>query len=255
MKLSLSLHVLQFACTLFLGRRIFLLETNSSDEIASLKATIGLLQKSVEGSTTRTLQDVPFSKVGEDWVADRDALFIFQRGVIIGPKNPACAYGQSVLSVDGDWKGTAQGSNCPSGKGSVTFGVRNEASGVYSSVLGGFTNQAQGSAASVLGGGGNKAIGAYSIVLGGDTNTAMGMSTSIAGGLKNTCAGSYNSILGGYEQELIIAEGEPGEPGVISTFPESPFSCTKKMCSTKKNFKFRKNLTVKNKFCVKDQCE
>jgi len=244
MKLGLSLDVLQFACILFLGRRIFLLETNSSGEIASLKATIGLLQKSVEGSTTRTLQDMPFSKVGEDWVADPAALFVFKRGVIIGNKNEACAYGRAILSVDADYN--VSGSNCPSGDGSVTFGMQNEASERWSSVLGGLSNQARGRYASVLGGVRNEAIGFSSVVLGGHSNQAIGVGTSISGGLQNTCDGSYNSILGGFEQEL-SGDGE-------LTFPESPFSCTKKTCSTRKNFRF-KNLSVKKKFCVKDQCQ
>jgi len=206
-----------------------------------------LLQKSVEGSTTRTLQDVPFSKVGEDWVADPAALFIFQRGVIIGYKNQACAYGQSVLSVDADvLEEETVGRNCPSGRGSVTFGLQNEASGDWSSVLGGIANQAQGLGASVLGGSDNEASGITSVVMGGNTNKAMGNVVSIAGGLQNTCDGFYNSILGGYKQRL------RGDDQLTS--PESPFSCTKKMCSTRKNFRF-KNLSVKKKFCVKDECQ
>jgi len=220
------------------------------EELLLQKATIGLLQKSVESSTTRALQDVPFSKVGKDWVADPIALFIFRKGVIIGHKNPACKYGRiAVLSVDG----SDPGSNCPSRRGSVTFGINNEASGESSSVLGGVSNRAQGDTASVLGGNQNEAIGASSVAMGGHRNTAMGYGTSIAGGLQNTCDGSYNSILGGFKHEL-GQPGEPGKPVVFLTFPESPFSCNKNNCSTRKNFKF-KNLSVKRKFCVGHQCQ
>mmetsp|Transcript_30079 Transcript_30079/g.59548 ORF Transcript_30079/g.59548 Transcript_30079/m.59548 type:complete len:91 (+) Transcript_30079:263-535(+) len=78
-------------------------------------------------------------------MAAGDAMFLIPGGLGIGSKNAACEYGLTVLSVDTD------GTNCPSGLGSVTFGQGNAASGKYAAVTGGEGNTATSAWAVVTG--------------------------------------------------------------------------------------------------------
>ena len=57
----------------------------------------------------------------EGWCKSEKKCFLFTEGVVIGRQNTNCAYGRASLAVD---RGTRKkgGTNCPSGKGSVTFG-------------------------------------------------------------------------------------------------------------------------------------
>jgi len=229
--------------------------------------------------------EVPFTKVDSDWIADPNALFVFEKGVIIGYKNPNCDYGAASLSVDvgsNSWAGNPNGigTNCPSGRGSVTFGYTNVASGAYSSVPGGGISVASGLMSSVLGGNNNKAIGpassvsggsynqatknfssvlggnrnnatgAFSSISGGRYNEASGHGSSVSGGNSNSCDGYFNSILGGNEQKLNF-NGNMNDFGPVSTIPESspesPFSCKGQMCTTERRFTFFKKVEVKEK--------
>ena len=83
------------------------------------------------------------------WCTSKDDnYFQFSKGIIIGQKaaDEDCMYGDSILSVD------ANGSNCPSGQSSVTFGTNNKASGTYYYVSDGAGNEASGVRSSILGG-------------------------------------------------------------------------------------------------------
>ena len=73
----------------------------------------------------------PFTCDGS-WCTSNEHFFLFPKGIVVGQRNRNCNYGDSVLSVD------RNEDNCPSGKGSVTFGVSNTASDDYASVTGGF---------------------------------------------------------------------------------------------------------------------
>jgi len=155
----------------------------------------------VEGKVTNIEQklesDTPFTRNTEgDWLSDK-SLFIFSGSVLIGSKNPDCAYGDASLSVDqGTYSG--KGTNCPSGKGSVVFGYQNTVTGPRSTITGG---------------GGNQLAGSYSSISGGYKNTVVRGETysgtvyaSISGGENNIAYASYSSILGG----LNNIAGDPG---------------------------------------------
>merc|ERR1711957_1056422 len=97
----------------------------------------------------------PFT-CADGWCTSKDDnYFQFSKGIVIGTKAPDedCIYGDGILSVD------ANGSNCPSGKASVTFGVDNKAIGLGSTISGGSQNIASGEWSSVSGGSGNVASG------------------------------------------------------------------------------------------------
>ena len=65
----------------------------------------------------------PFNCTAEEgWCTSEHKRFLFSEGVVVGAKNPVCDYGTGTLSVD--FKGT----NCPSHRGSVTFGKNNQMS-------------------------------------------------------------------------------------------------------------------------------
>jgi len=158
----------------------------------------------VEGKVTNIEQklesDTPFTRNTEgDWLSDK-SLFIFSGSVLIGSKNPDCAYGDASLSVDlgmNSGNGIRKGMNCPSGKGSVVFGYQNTATGDLATISGGHSNQVS---------------GAYSSISGGYKNTVSGggwagtMYASISGGENNIAYASYSSILGG----LNNIAGDPG---------------------------------------------
>merc|ERR1712157_346957 len=68
----------------------------------------------------------PFNCTAEEgWCKSEKKRFLFTEGVVIGRQNTNCAYGRASLSVDKGKQG--EGTNCPSGKGSVTFGSYNDA--------------------------------------------------------------------------------------------------------------------------------
>jgi len=178
--------------------------------IKSIEARMGAMEESSAGERVdRSLAGSPFQKVGDWWVAD-STMFQFPKGIVIGKNNTHCEYGDAVLSVDYGWEGEAL--NCPSGHGSVAFGLANHATGDFSTVTGGKFNEASGMASVVMGGrlnevtgdssaviGGelNKATGTYAAVLGGDNNEAAGWSTAVAGGGNNKAYGSYSVVTGG----------------------------------------------------------
>merc|ERR1740139_1842998 len=140
----------------------------------------------------------PFTKEGDWWVAAGDAMFLIPGGLVVGSRNAGCTYGDAVLSVD------TEGTNCPSGRGSVTLGHLNTAKGKYSSVTGGYDNTAAGEASSVAGGVFNRATTGCSSVSGGYDNHATGVGSSVSGGDGNSARGMYSSISGGFEN---VAEG------------------------------------------------
>ena len=171
------------------------------------KGPVGILGDSAEGVSILCQDTVCHLKKGISLIVNR---------LIIGKRNNACRYGDATLSVD------ANGSNCPEGRGSVTFGTKNKASGKHSSVLGGEENTASGAAASVLGGRNNTAGGSAAVVGGGSENIANGYSSSIVGGERNiigdkdspNASGSRSSILGGRhgmvtgEFSILTGEGD-----------------------------------------------
>merc|ERR1740139_319936 len=135
----------------------------------------------------------PFTKEGDWWGAAGDAMFLIPGGLVVGSRNDGCTYGDAVLSVD------TEGTNCPSGRGSVTLGHRNTARGKYSSVTGGYDNTAAGEASSVSGGVLNRANTGYSSVSGGADNRAAGSGSSVSGGGANVVTGIGSSVSGGYK--------------------------------------------------------
>uniref|UniRef100_A0A6U5JPF7 Trimeric autotransporter adhesin YadA-like head domain-containing protein n=1 Tax=Corethron hystrix TaxID=216773 RepID=A0A6U5JPF7_9STRA len=130
------------------------------------------------------------------WVAD-DAFFLFSKGIVVGPKNPNCQYGNAVMAVSS--ASPSYEPNCPSGDGSVAFGADNVASGEHSAVLGGGRNVASGVRSSVAGGVYNRAEADDSSVLGGLENSASGDYAAVLGGYENSAEGWYSAVLGGEE--------------------------------------------------------
>jgi hypothetical protein len=114
----------------------------------------------------------------------------------------------------------------------VSGGVGNIASGVFSSVSGGVQNTASGEFSSVSGGTVNIASGGEASVTGGENNTASGANSIVSGGLNNTAggpAGIWAIVLGG---ENNVASGNAtvvlGSNGVSdstkdSIAPQPPF--------------------------------
>jgi hypothetical protein len=114
----------------------------------------------------------------------------------------------------------------------VSGGVGNIASGVFSSVSGGVQNTASGEFSSVSGGTVNIASGGEASVTGGENNTASGANSIVSGGLNNTAggpAGIWAIVLGG---ENNVASGNAtvvlGGNGVTdsttdSIAPQPPF--------------------------------
>mmetsp|Transcript_2350 Transcript_2350/g.4564 ORF Transcript_2350/g.4564 Transcript_2350/m.4564 type:complete len:383 (-) Transcript_2350:84-1232(-) len=178
--------------------------------IESIEARMDAIEESsAREKVDRSLVDLPFQKVGDWWVAD-NTMFQFPKGIVIGKKNTHCEYGDAVLSVDYGWEGEAV--NCPSGHGSVAFGLANQATGDFATVtggkfnvasgfasvlMGGRLNEVTGDSSAVIGGELNKATGTYAAVLGGDNNEAAGWSTAVAGGGNNKAYGSYSVVTGG----------------------------------------------------------
>jgi len=205
--------------------------TDSSDSSKAPAGKIASLQKAIEDirvrvsetematrkTSARLLEESPFTRTTytnskgakEIWWVSESSMFLFPKGVVVGFRNPDCAYGEAVLSVDHGYDdgGTDgyHGSNCPSGDGTVVFGGGNLARGYKSSVTGGVANEANGIGSSISGGYLNIASGYRASVSGGYTNMAKGIETSISGGSLNTAEGKAASVSGGTKN---AAEGK-----------------------------------------------
>eukprot|EP00587_Corethron_hystrix_P004662 CAMPEP_0113313310 /NCGR_PEP_ID=MMETSP0010_2-20120614/9787_1 /TAXON_ID=216773 ORGANISM="Corethron hystrix, Strain 308" /NCGR_SAMPLE_ID=MMETSP0010_2 /ASSEMBLY_ACC=CAM_ASM_000155 /LENGTH=388 /DNA_ID=CAMNT_0000169301 /DNA_START=140 /DNA_END=1309 /DNA_ORIENTATION=+ /assembly_acc=CAM_ASM_000155 len=93
----------------------------------------------------------PFNRTSDGWwIADKNSHFLFSRGLVVGKKNMACNYGNATLTVDAGKK--EEGTNCPSGQGSVTFGISNKVTGSFSTILGGMKNKVSKKGGAILGG-------------------------------------------------------------------------------------------------------
>ena len=88
--------------------------------------------------------------------------------------------------------------------GGAVFGINNNISGDYSSVLGGAINTAGGFVSSINGGQANTASGQFSSISGGRINTAGGTNSSISGGVSGTASGKDSTVTGGFNN---IASG------------------------------------------------
>jgi len=184
---------------MILAYQIVLLRLRDDKILAECKADykflhteIDLLRETSAAATeSRNLNESPFT-CSDNWCkATSRKYFLFPKGVVIGTSNRECDYGNSILSVDRD------GSNCPSGDGSVTFGVKSEATQEFASVTGGYNNTASAPYASVTGGSNNDAMGRYSSVSGGHSNVAFGIDSSVSGGVSNNARNKYTSVSGG----------------------------------------------------------
>ena len=183
---------------IILAYEIIVLKLRDDEIVADFKIEnkilhmeIDLLRETSSSATaSRNLDESPFT-CSENWCVATSKHFSFPKGVVVGQRNRNCNYGDSVLSVDRD------GTNCPSGNGSVTFGASNTASDDYASVTGGFNNTASAPSASVTGGSDNTASGDVSSVSGGSENDAMGKYSSVSGGLFNVAYGVDSSVIGG----------------------------------------------------------
>jgi len=92
----------------------------------------------------------------------------------------------------------AGAANTLDGVSAFVAGVRNVASGDFSSVTGGAGNQALASADTVSGGANNTANGGSSSISGGQENMTVAVSSSVTGGRQNTANGLYASVTGGF---------------------------------------------------------
>ena len=91
----------------------------------------------------------------------------------------------------------AGAANTLDGVSAFAAGVRNVASGDFSSVTGGAGNFAGGGSSSISGGQENMTTAVASSVSGGRQNTASGLNASVIGGDTNTAAGEGSSVSGG----------------------------------------------------------
>merc|ERR1712238_198411 len=84
-----------------------------------------------EESTSSGDGTSPFT-CANGWCTNSDNYFQFSKGIVIGQKaaDEDCTYGDGILSVD------SNGSNCPSGLSSITFGQNNKALGLGSTITG-----------------------------------------------------------------------------------------------------------------------
>ena len=210
----------------------FLIQKRFADlqsEVHDLRLGLEALTKQVSASSSvpvtprsLTVSDIsPFTCDGKWCTADEDKHFLFRKGIVIGGNNTDCEYGDGILSVDLYNPRKKSGSNCPQGKGSVTFGVLNTASGdgavvsgglnneafqVLSSVSGGELNNATGYRSSISGGLGNIAAGVTSSVSGGESNKANGTSSSVSGGNSNIASGEGASVSGGESNKALDSD-------------------------------------------------
>ena len=91
----------------------------------------------------------------------------------------------------------AGAANTLDGVSAFAAGVRNVASGDFSSVTGGAGNFAGGGSSSISGGQENMTTAVGSSVSGGRQNTASGLNASVIGGASNTAAAEGSSVSGG----------------------------------------------------------
>jgi len=159
---------------------------------------LGLIYQGCEISTLKTrvitlenLQADNMFTCAEGSCTSSENYFVFPKGIIIGSKNLDCDYGESIFSVD------FNATNCPSGNGSVSSGLHNNATSDHSSVIGGSSNVASGFSSSATGGRFNEARADYSAVSGGYYNEAGGIYSSISGGSFNEAQSKVSSINGG----------------------------------------------------------
>ena len=190
---------------MILAYQIVLLRLRDDKILAECKADykflhteIDLLRETSAAATeSRNLNESPFT-CSDNWCkATSRKYFLFPKGVVIGTSNRECDYGNSILSVDRD------GSNCPSGDGSVTFGVKSEATQEFASVTGGYNNTASAPYASVTGGSSNDAMGRHSSVSGGHSSKATQEFASVTGGYNNTASAPYASVTGGSNNDAM----------------------------------------------------
>jgi len=155
--------------------------------------------------TSRKLQESIFD-CKDGWCYARDHLFLFSKGVVVGKRNFGCEYGESVLSVDAGQSQT-NGLNCPSGRGSVTFGTSNTATAGFATIIGGGGNKAHGPSSTIAGGYSNEVNedGAGASVFGGYSNVVDEELSTVIGGGSNKASGYGSSVLGGFSNE---AKGE-----------------------------------------------
>ncbi len=100
----------------------------------------------------------------------------------------------------------AGAANTLDGVSAFAAGVRNVASGDFSSVTGGTGNQAMASADTVSGGANNTANAGSSSVSGGQENMTLAVGSSVTGGRQNTASSLYASVNGG-ASNTAAAEG------------------------------------------------
>jgi len=168
-------------------------------------------------------------------------------------------------------------------RSSISGGNLNAASGTNSAIMGGYYNLARGSHSSILGGESNVAIkptmgGWCTSILGGYQNHASENWSSVSGGHRNVASGTYASVLGGYgnvasEKGTSVLGGNKNEANETwamvpskSTLSEeskdrialleknSPFTCKKKSCKSKKGLIVKGFLKVQGEFCAPTQC-
>jgi len=171
----MALGLIYQGCEIYtLKIRVFTLENLPADQFDNDKKSTSNIFTCAEGSCTSS-----------------ENYFVFPKGIIIGSKNLDCDYGESIFSVD------FSATNCPSGNGSVSSGLHNNAISDHSSVTGGGNNVASGFSSSVSGGRFHEARADYSSVSGGYYNEAGGIYSSISGGSFNAAHSKVSSINGG----------------------------------------------------------
>ena len=121
--------------------------------ISTHSSVLGGLSNAITDKEYGTIPEYAFD-CEDEWCTSHDKYFLFPKGVVIGGYNSKCEYGDAILSVDLGNNGN--GRNCPEGDGSVTFGFRNEAIGIRSTILGGQKNKVRGDMSTNVGGYGNK---------------------------------------------------------------------------------------------------
>ncbi len=124
------------------------------------------------------------TSAGAHWAQDHRS---GSHNVVIGYDNAYSANGGLVVGLE----------NAITNEFAVSFGYRNTARGVRSTVLGGMNNTASYFDASVTGGENNTASGRGASVSGGQFNTASGGRASVSGGEDNEASISYASVTGG----------------------------------------------------------
>jgi len=214
---------------IILAYEVYLLKSKDAEILAVCKADINVIhaeinalrEASTAAASSRNLETSPFTCTDNVCTAE-NKLFQFPKGVVIGKLNITCPYGTASLSVD------LEGTNCPGGDNSVTFGKSNsvEATGSFSSITGGLNNEVKGSFSSITGGQDNKVTGKYSLV---------------SGGWKNKVSGERSSILGGKKQT--VKSAAKFYPTTKSS--DSPFICESGWCtSVNKHFLFPEGIVI-----------